>query len=504
MAKKFNCPRPVVEKYIESLSLKSPISESHTSRLVLKVPTIFLTLILFFLTFLTYSNSLRYGFVWDDIIQITENPLVKDVSLKGMTQIFKQPVGVIKGKDYTSYSYRPVQTLSFNLDHRLWGNNPAGYHFMNIMLQCLTAIFLFILLLKLLNDREIAFWASAFFAIHPVQIAAVTYISGRAEILASLFMIGAFYAFYKSLASETQKRAVYLVISSSTFFLSLLTKELSVVLPLVFVAYYFIYRRQKNYKISWIHFAGVFIVLAVYIAVRLRSLGALGQGAIGQVPLGDRILGALLVIPYYARLLFLPFGLHMAWQFPRADLSLLNSIVVLGALLVILLVVFAWLSKKSTCILFGWCWFFIFMVPVLNIFVLLNGPMAEHWLYNACIGLFIVMVSLLLGYASKNLFVQKIAEPLLGIFLIYFTLTTWHSSEIWKDEISLYKNILKYSQHDPNIFNNLGAVYTKKGMLNEAEENFKKALELDPNHKNALSNLRTLERQRLGETANEN
>ena len=109
-----------------------------------------------------------------------------------------------------------------------------------------------------------------------------------------------------------------------------------------------------------------------------------------------------------------------------------------GALILAGMLFATWKSRNTGTVLFAWLWFWIFFLPILNFFIVLNFPMAEHWLYQACIGFFIVAVSWLLKMADR-LNWNKIIEPALVAVVLAFAFTTYHASAAWKDEAKRQK-----------------------------------------------------------------
>jgi hypothetical protein len=99
--------------------------------------------------------------------------------------------------------------------------------------------------------------------------------------------------------------------------------------------------------------------------------------------------------------------------------------------------------------------------------------LAEHWLYLSLIGFSLVFISQWFSFDSPTGLFAKLKEPALLIVLLVYAVTTYHSGAVWRDDISLYKNILKYTNWQPETHKNLGLAYLRKGMSQEAEEQFK-------------------------------
>src|SRR5437868_432836 len=146
------------------------------------------------LAVLPYVNALRNEFVLDDIAIVVENPLIRDVSNIG--QIFTTNywrTGGVDGSIIDSGLYRPLTVFSYAVDYSLWKLNPAGYHLVNVALHAITSVLVFFLALDVLASPMAATVAAAIFAVHPIHTEAVTSIVGRAELLAALFFIAAFW-----------------------------------------------------------------------------------------------------------------------------------------------------------------------------------------------------------------------------------------------------------------------------------------------------------------------
>jgi len=139
----------------------------------------------------------------------------------------------------------------------------------------------------------------------------------------------------------------------------------------------------------------------------------------------------------------------------------------------------------------GFAWLIIFLVSVLNLFFLLNAPMAEHWLYNAAIGLRIVILSWMLGSLPP----KKVrtgttgVQIFLAMWLLLSAVTAFRAVDVWKDEAILYEHILKYSPTQPKIHYNLGTVYLERGDYERAIPHLCMALRLNPANEDARYNL---------------
>ncbi len=386
-------------------------------------------------------------------------------------KLIGDPKSYADSKEEVSH-YRPIPILFYYFVGKLGGQKPFVYHLFNILMQCLACGLLFLLLDKILRDKPTAFWTSAFFSVHPIQIACVTYISGLAEILSTIFLAGTFYFYLRSNEERSYKHLLFVFMSSVTYLLALFSKELMIVIPILLLGYYYIFRHEYKIKMNWLAFIGYAAVFIFYVFLRLRLTTHLGEGAQGGIPFNDRIFICFSAICGYLRVFLLPYNLHLSYQFPRPSFA--DASFLMGLLLFLVLFCLAWLSRKKLPVFFGWVWFCVFLFPILNLFFLLYGPMAEHWFTDASIGLLIMLFTYYFHSWKVSALFKKISEGVLAICLVAYAMTTFHTNFFWKDNITFYENNLKYADYRADLHHNLGLAYSKKGMLNKAEEQFEK------------------------------
>ncbi len=200
------------------------------------VALLFLVIINFFL----YLPSLHHDFLKDDFRLIVENPRIKD---------FDSFINSIDGKffafpDFPYLHYwRPLTLFSFYLDYQLWGLNPGGYHLVNILLNALTALLLFLLLRRLTGNHWFSFFVTLFFSLHPSHVEAVSWVSGRTDLLAAAFMFGAMLMFFQFLV---KRHILYYIYTLSFFTCGLLSKENAVLFPIAAAGLIIIYNHLRK------------------------------------------------------------------------------------------------------------------------------------------------------------------------------------------------------------------------------------------------------------------
>ena len=250
--------------------------------------------------FIIYSNSLGGEFVYDDEYFIVRNVAIRNLS--NIPSFFINPSSIAFSQ-LAEDVYRPVAASSYAIDYFLWFYNTFGYHLENLILHGLNAVLLFFLVNLLTTDIFTAFFASAFFACHPVQTEAVSWISGRANVLFLFFYICALILYVRSVK---EKRAGFRIWSVFLYTMSLFTKEMAVTLPLVLVIYDVHFSGKETFRKKVIRYLPYVLVTIFYLLVRAFMLKKVSQcGWWGGTPYTN-FLSAASVLPEYLRLLFYP------------------------------------------------------------------------------------------------------------------------------------------------------------------------------------------------------
>lgn len=463
--------------------------------------------LLFIVTLLTYLPSFWNQFVWDDEQFIYKNQYVLNFQVD---KIFSQ--NTIAGAGQQSDYFRPLTTLSFAIDHAIWGLTPFGFHLTNTLLHIGAGIFLYLILTELrLSEKknklnsDLSFWISLIFLIHPIQTEAVVYMNSRGDSLFAFLGMTSLYLFTLIFRKEKLKalnldiNKFELAISSLfLYFGTILSKEIGIMVTGLFFLI-FLVQLIKMHQFKWkkymyfiksqlsafITTLASFAVAVFYMILRstIWNFGDTYNLYHGQNEYTSSLLIRLLTFSkinfIYFKLLLFPYPLHM-----ERDTALVKSLLtiwpwLLIALLIFLIAIGAYqiIKKHNPWILFGLIWFYIGLVPVSGI-IPINGLLYEHWLYIPMIGFYIVIYQLIQLFIKifKTKIHPKLILTLLILLTSIYSALTIRQNWFWRTPISFYNYQLQYST-SARMLNNLAMAYSEKAEHQKAIEYYQKAID---------------------------
>ena len=411
-------------------------------------------------------NSFGNFFVWNDWTLVIENFLIKDWwNLPEIfTSAFWKP---LVGEP--SQVYRPLVLLSFMGDFALWGLNPWGYHLTNTSLHVLNSVLVYLLMSNYVSPTT-ALMGSILFAAHPIHIEAVTYISGRGELLMSFFLLSGTLLFLRS--AKQGAKSLYLA-SLPLFFFSMLAKETAAIFPLFLVAADLTAYPASARRDVLARQIGPLAVLGLYFVLRKFFAGiTLSAYASSPPDFFSHLLTVLKAAPLYLGLLLFPLKLHFLH---RIDTSPLAGELFLS---LFLLMIARWGLRRAVRsgnrgVAFAILWFLIGLLPLVR-FAGLNLPLLEGWIYLASLGFFL-SVALALS-CLRGWFPSQFHFWLTVLIAVLLGGMTLKRNEDWKDELRISLHTIGASPDDPVALRLLGNARFRRARTDEAEQIFQKAL----------------------------
>ena len=437
-------------------------------------------LIVVVLGFLVYGNTLLNQFVWDDTDAVRENYFIR--SWSNLPAIVTHEYFQLSNE----LTYRPLVTLTYFIDHSLWGLAPWGYHLSNTVLHILVAIVLMLVLQAVSRDPRLSLMGALLFLAHPVNTEAVNVVGFREDPLAALFMLAGFGLYIRfSRRAGGGGWALY-VAALACYFLGLLSKEMAATLPLVLAAYDWLFRAGPA-NAAWVRrhvvrYAGFLGVLALYLAIRFILLHNPKETAIEylQGSVGLTMLATAGIIATYIKLMVLPVGLcaHYPVAAPRFPL---DTEVVLSAALIALCLGYAWRIRRARPLeAFAILSFFLFLLPVANVIPIVNKA-AERYLYIPALAYCIWLAALLRRR-------QAPVWILVAILAVYSGITIRRNMD-WRDSQTIWSETGKRYPDSADIHHELGDWHAGRGETPQAIEEYRKALAINPNHQAVHVNL---------------
>ncbi|MBU1851227.1 MAG: tetratricopeptide repeat protein [Candidatus Omnitrophica bacterium] len=398
--------------------------------------TFMVILLIFTAVVVCYGNTLTAGFIWDDQFLIGRNPIIRAPLLS--FYIFKQDIAN-SGGTFTIY-YRPLQMLSYAIDYRVWGMNPFGFHLTNVLLHFLNAVCAFFLTKKLTKRGPIALLAAVFFAIHPAHAGAVSYVSGRADLL---LFLAAFLSILCFVLFRERKSPVYLAGSTVFFAAALLSKEIAMIIPVLILLTDVMLSRDPREDNLWCHIPNFFLV-ACYAALHHCVFGS-RYGVLMDYPSFSRnIVSCLRMMKEFFGLGIIPLGSYMRRSANGAE-NILPFYIATGAAIIILA---RYLKDSRKQIAYSLMFFTTALLPLFFVMRYFQ-VFAEHWMYMASYGLFFFEALVLIGlYRQSGKFGRVLAVSLIITGVCAFSACTIHQNRYWREDCSLSDRILEYSEND--------------------------------------------------------
>lgn len=474
--------------------------------------------------FLVYLPALDNGFVkWDDPAYILDNLNIHSLNLFFLKWAFF---------DFYAANWHPLTWLSHAIDYAIWGMNPRGHHFTNILLHGINVFWVVLVSIQLISsakkrgnplpDRIIltaGIITGLLFGLHPVHVESVAWVSERKDVLCAFFFLLSliFYIKYALSSSTGTSAGGYAFLPSNGSYLrslvfyslALMSKPMALVMPVVLliIDWYPLERFQRGRIMTVLSEKIPFFSLAfVSFLITLRAQHS-GNAIklLTDYPMSTRILNGFYALFGYIGHMLWPVGLSPFYPYPR-NVSLLSPVYIvafLSALVVTILAVI--LSKKRKIWLATWMYYSITLIPVLGIIQVGLQSMADRYLYLPALSLF-----LLTGIGSamavrRFLISQNIGLKLAGagfaagllVIVILMSVATVQQIHVWKDTVSLWSRVAEFvsPKDEANymnshlIFFNLGSALTDQGRLEDAVKATRKAISLKPDFYSAHYNL---------------
>ena len=436
-------------------------------------------------TFIAYMQVLKYGFItsFDDTEYLTSNWNIK----AGLT---KESIVWAFSTSYAS-NWHPVTWLSHMLDYEFYGLEPFGHHLTSLLFHIINTLLLFGVLLKMTGALWRSGLVAVLFALHPLNVESVAWVSERKNVLSTFFLLLTLWAYVRYVDKKNARNYLLVVLFLA---LGLMSKPMLVTLPFVLLLLdFWPLKRFGEVRPARLIFEKVplFILLigsCVATFIAQKSGGAIRSSEFSS--LYFRIANALVSYFEYLRNMLWPSGLSVFYPHPGNALPIWKPL----ACTIVLVVVTIWVVKeirRAPYLAVGWFWYLGTLVPVIGIVQVGEQAMADRYTYVPLIGIFIAIAWSLPEQIKTGK--EKLLPILSGIVISLLIALTWIQVSHWKNSITLFKHAINVTDTKylgvATIHAFLGDAYHREGELGIAISEFKKSLDLDPTNLYGLNNL---------------
>jgi len=445
---------------------------------LLRLSRIVAPLALIVVTLLAYSPALRGGWVWDDDYYVTGNVALRSAS--GLWRIWTE-IGAVP-------QYYPVTHTTLWLEWRLWGDQPTGYHVANVLLHCASALLVGVILRRLAVP---GWWLVPWlFALHPVHVESVAWVTERKNVLSALFYLASLWAYLRFVGATqvSPLRWRWYAVSMALFVCALLSKSVTSSLPAVvlLVTYWKRGRITKVDVLPLLPFFALGLAMGSLTGWMERHIvGA--QGNEFDFTIADRVLIAGRAVWFYVTKLAWPNPLifmyprwriddHAPWQyaFPLAGVALVIAL---------------WLLRRriGRGALVAALFFVGSLVPALgfvNVLPMRYSFVADHFQYLASLGLFTLFAVAVVRFVPRGMIPHVSVALCLALAII-----TWRHARDFSDLETLWQRTIAKNPSSWMAHNNYGVLLISKGRIPEAIHELETTMSLKPDHAESRLNL---------------
>ncbi len=494
---------------------------------------VLICLALAFLTVVAFWPVQDAGFInLDDDVYVYENAYLQSgLNRDSIQQAFSFELAKKSGH------WQPVTWLSWLLDYSLFGLDPFGYHLVNLLFHLANTILLFLILRRMTRTLWPSAFVAALFAIHPLHVESVAWITERKDVLSTFFMMLTLGAYSYYVEHRDFKRYVFVLLF---FILGLMSKSMLVTLPFVLLLldYWPLGRlseakpgqkiqteilkpvvsdRRKNKpgkknpektavkqtgivpkpaepEFRWSKIYPLFLEkVPLFILAALSSvtafIAAQKNGTVESIEALSpvvRIGNAFISYAVYIGKMILP--INLAVLYPHPGGVILWQVLAAAILLVAVTLIVIWKVKQLPYLATGWLWYLGTLVPVIGIVQVGPQAMADRYTYISLIGLFIMVAWGIPDLLKKVNYRKEILLAASAAVIFCFSILTWKQSGYWQNSIALYDHTLKATENNSQIHHNRGSAHYTAGDYKQAAEDYSRAIEIKPAYGKAYHN----------------
>lgn len=425
------------------------------------------------ITWAVFGRTLGHEFVnFDDPNYVSENPQIHaGLNWQSMVWAFTH---------VHSHNWHPLTTMSHMLDWQLFGAKPGAHHFVNVLLHTVGAVLLFLLLEQMTGRIWPSAFVAAIFAIHPLHVESVAWVSERKDVLSGVFFMLTLLAYFR----YTRKPGVGRYLTMSFLFAGgLMSKPMLVTLPIVLLLldYWPLERFGKLSAKKLIAEKIPLLVLSIgsAVATLIVQSGGVGLVPLEVLPLSWRITNALAAYLVYIWQMIWPADLALIYSHP-GKLPIWRVAGAGTLLIAIVLSVFA-LRKRNPYLLVGWGWYVIMLLPVIGLVQVGGQAHADRYTYLPQIGLCLAATWGVIDLATFRRYPAAILGAAAAIIISTLAFRAADQAWYWHDSERLWRHSLAVTTQNDMAHLGLGQLFLDQKRLNDAIAELQTVVARHPN-----------------------
>ncbi len=457
--------------------------------------SILICLALAAVTIAVYLQAMTFGFVsFDDDWYVYNNSYIKD----GFTRQSIAWAFSFADQVAQTGNWHPLTSLSHILDVQLFGLNAQGHHFANVLLHTVNTLLLFLALQYMTAKTWRSAFVAALFALHPLHVESVAWVSERKDVLSTLFWLLTMfsYAWYARHPSVGKY-----VLTLAAFAAGLLAKPMLVTLPFVLLLLDYwplgrfqlvpvdTFEKRRNVGRLIIEKIPFFILSAsACVVTMLAQQSTWAVATSEELPLKARLLNVPISYVRYIEKMLRPANLAFLYPHRGSDTSVwLAGLSAAFLIILSIAVIYFWRKRKYVPV--GWLWYLGTLVPVIGIIQVGRQAMADRYTYTPLIGLFIIVSWGASDLLAGSRYSRKILSAAAAVVLLSLSILSWRQIAFWRDDIALYKRAVDVVPDNSWACQLLGNAYLKAGRFDEAVNSYNQSLRLAPGSVEVLNDL---------------
>ena len=411
--------------------------------------------LLFAIVWVVFGQTLRHEFVnYDDDEYVYDNPRVAlGLTDEGIQWAFTH---------VHADNWHPLTTLSHMLDCEIYGLQPWGHHLTNVLLHAAAAILLFLALRRLTSALWPSAVVAAVFAIHPLHVGSVAWISERKDVLSGVFFMLVLWAYACYARSERRTWGQYILVVV-LFALGLMCKPTLVTLPFVLLLldYWPLGRfasKGRNDRAGWrslvLEKIPFFVLSAASCVVTILAQGRT-LIPMHELTFAERVGNAAVAYVVYLGQTIYPVRLAVVYPYPAGHVNIAQAILAFLFLGIISVIFFLW-RKKYPFLLIGWLWFLGMLVPMIGLVQVGPQPHADRYTYLPQIGLCVLAIWGAAELSAKWRVPHQVTAAIASVVIGGFMLLSYFQASNWQNSETLWSQALANTANNHIAENNLG------------------------------------------------